>query len=537
MSGWTRDFLGPLVLDSVGTYQLIALDISEDDSGALNASMTVNVVAASGDALAAAIEVLLAQLRVGNSYARFNPGVTNPALYRITGVSGIALGNLTWQANWQKVSFKLGLAGQPVGALQTPYNSSAQNLPCSVALNTLLGTRPATLDVLIDDSSGNDFHSVWAALAPTALTDAKWYVLASALTWTTMSNGTGATMWGNTSRYTTSAGYQTAPLDTSQYPAGKYRLLVRASQSAGTGYIMNSQNAAPIAITRTTQNLQVIGDVDLPVQDTPWGTASNLVLSAKSDGTNTLTVNAFLLLPLDLGYFSWHNTDVVTGEIDELDVGPTGTFMYDTVTNFGATDMTYLLGGPLTPMLLAAHTGTLIATAQPSGNSWPGDWTADANATADTSRFKLLASASAAYCHYAPTATLLLVVAGAWYQFDFTRQVTAWTSGNSTATINWQDIDGNLVRADVLDTRAATDASPVPLTYYSRAPVNAVRATVQFGSASAATFTAYYYAVALRRCPLKLLLAAEDSAGVLNGSFVTPVALTVKYTPRYEVAR
>ena len=533
MGVWTQDFLGPLVLDNTGTYRLEAASF---DNEAGTAALTVLVVAASADALTLAIEALVAQLTVGNSYVRYPPGATNPVVYRISGVSGIQLGDVGWVANWQTVSFLLALAGPPAGALTTLYNAQAVSVPASVSLAALLGTRPTTLDVMIDDASGNDFHSVWAALAPTALTDAKWYVLASSLTWTTMSNGTGATMWGNSERHTTSASYQTAPLDTSQYPAGKYRLLVRASKSAGTGYVMDSQNQVPVAVTRTTMNLQVVGDVDLPVQDTPWGTASNLVLSAKSDGTNTLTVNAFLLLPLDLGYFSWHNTDVVTGEIDELDVGPTGTFIYDKTTNFGACDMTYLLGGPLTPMLLAAHTGTLIATASPSGNAWPADWTADAAATADTSRFKLAAAAGAAYCHYAPSSTRLLVVSGAWYQFDFTRQVTAWTSGPSTATVNWQDIDGNLVRADVLDTRSATDASPVPLTYYSRAPVNAVRATLVFGSTASATFTAYYSAAAMRRCPLKLLLAVEEASGTLSSN-TTAVTLTVKYTPKYEVAR
>ena len=534
MGVWTQDFLGPLVIDSSGTYRL---ETAKFDNEAGTAALTVLVAAGSADALTLAIEALVAQLVVGNSYVHYPPGATNPVVYRISGVSGIQLGDVGWVANWQSVSFLLALAGQPAGALTTLYNAQAVSVPASVSLAALLGTRPTTLDVMIDDASGNDFHSVWAALAPTALTDAKWYVLASALTWTTMSNGTGATMWGNSERHTTSASYQTAPLDTSQYPAGKYRLLVRASQSAGTGYVMDSQNAAPIAITRTTQNLQVVGDVDLPVQDTPWGTAANLTLSVKSDGTNTLTVNAFLLLPLDLGYFSWHDTDVVTNEIDELDVGPTGTFMYDVTTNLGATDMAYLLGSPLTPSLLAAHTGTLIATASPTGNSWPSDWTADANATADTSRFKLVApGGAAALCHYAPTSTRLLVVSGAWYQFDFTRQVTAYTSGNSTMYVNWMDIDGNNVRYDTLDTRAATDASPVPLTYYSRAPVNAVRATVYFGSPGVATFTAYYSAVAMRRCPLKLLLAAEDAAGALTSN-ATPVTLTVKYTARQEIAR
>ena len=51
------------------------------------------------------------------------------------------------------------------------------------------------LEMTVRDASGNLMHSVWAALAPTALSDAKWLKLANALTWTSMSAGSGADMW------------------------------------------------------------------------------------------------------------------------------------------------------------------------------------------------------------------------------------------------------------------------------------------------------------------------------------------------------
>jgi hypothetical protein len=345
-----------------------------------------------------------------------------------------------------------------------------------------------------------------------------------------MSNGTGATMWGNTSRYTTSASWQTAPLDTSLYPAGKYRLLVRASQEAGTGYVMDSQNQVALPITRTTQHLQVVGDVDLPVQDTAYGVPSNLTLSVRSDGTNDCIVNAFVLLPLDLGYCSWH-PDVVTTEIDQLDVGPNGIFMD------GLTDVTHMQGGPLEPKVLAAHTGTLVATASPTGSDFPADWDkTDAQCSADSGYFKCVAVAGSSWMWYAKTvAATPLVVPGEWYELTCNQNVTAYTDGDVEIRVRWLDIDGNTVREDVLNTADGAPAVTVPLVY-CKAPAHAVRARVMLGAGAGATFTAYWDSVVFRRCPLRLIIVAEDAAGALS-SYVHPVYLTLAYTPKYEAAR
>jgi hypothetical protein len=281
------DYLGPLTLGTTGTYRLLTRKITPAGDER-TAELSIAVVGTSSDTLAAAIEALSAAGMTGNTYVHSEPGVTNPVAYLVTGMSKFEQAEeVTWPVFWQKILLTLVVTGYPAGALTTPYSAQTVQLPASVALNTLLGTRRTQLDVTVDDSSGNDFHSVWAALAPTALDDTKWLVLASALTWTTMSNGTGATYWGNANRYTTSASWQAAPLDTSKYPAGKYRLLARVAQSAGTGYVMDSQNQVAVPVTRTTPHLLVIGDLDLPAQDTAWGTAANLTLSARSDGTNT----------------------------------------------------------------------------------------------------------------------------------------------------------------------------------------------------------------------------------------------------------
>jgi hypothetical protein len=523
------DYLGPLALgtSATSTYQLQKWSVKGSE-----ASLEVLVRGTNADTLASAYEALAAQLQVGNVYVHYFPGVTSPVVYRILSASSIETDeNEGSLAFWTKCTFTLNLSGSPIGAMQTLYDAEHVYTPASVSLAAMLGTNPVSADVTIDDGSGNGMHSVWAALAPTALSDAKWLVMASALTWTTMSNGTGATYWGNSNRYTVSSSYQTAPLDTSQYPAGKYRLLARVCQEAGTGYIKDSQNDVAVAITRTTPHILVIGDLDLPVSDTAPGVASNLTISVKSDGTNDCLVNALLLIPLDYGFFSWHH-DTATTEIDQLDVGPSGIFMD------GVTDMSYFTGSVLAPRVLAAHTGTLVVTAQPTGNTWPTDWAkTDAEVTADTNRFKFATATGNKWAWYAATnAATPLIVPGAWYALSITRQVTAWAAGFASIYIVWKDVDGNDVRYDLVSAVGATDASPVALEFYAKAPAQASRAQVFIGAGSAANLTAYFSAVAFRRCPLRLILVAEDQAGTL-ASNLHPVHLTLKYTPRYEVAR
>jgi hypothetical protein len=526
------DYLGPLTLAASGTYTLLGWSASKSEGG-VTAAVEVRVTAASADALTVAVEALAAQLQIGNSYVHTVPGVTYPVVYRIASASPLSYDEYGGVlAFWMDCSFGLILAAQPAGALTTLYSAQHVDTPASVALSALLGTHPTSLDVTIDDDNGTDMHSVWCALAPTALSDAKWYVLASALTWTTMSSGTGATYWGNSNRYTTSATYQTAPLDTSQYPAGKYRLLARVRQEAGTGYVKDSQNDTAVAITRTTPHLLVVGDLDLPVADTASGVAANLTISVKSDGTNDCMLNALVLLPLDYGYFSWHHATDTT-EIDQLDVGPTGIFMD------GSCDLTHFSGGILTPRVLAAHVGTLVATASPTGSDWPSNWTRTngTDVTADTSRFKVVcAAASSKYAIYAATnATTPLIVPGAWYELSFTRDVDSYSAGAATASIVWQDVDGNAVRTDLLSTTAANDAAPLAVTVYAKAPAHAARAQLKLGGTSA-TLTVFFSAVVLRRCPLRLILVAEDAAGALT-SYLHPVHLTLKYSARYEVSR
>lgn len=138
--------------------------------------------------------------------------------------------------------------------------------------------------------------------------------------------------------------------------------------------------------------------------------------------------------------------------------------------------------------------------------------------------------------HAATNADTPLVVPGQWYQFALTRQVTARSAGAAVVIVDWQDIDGNAVRSDTLSSVITTDASPVNLELYGKAPAHASRARVRMGAGSGANLTAYFSAVAFRRCPLRLIVVAEDADGALT-SYAHSVHLTVKYTPRYEVAR
>lgn len=523
------DYLGPLTLGSTssGTYQLVSWS---PGSGTVDCEVVVR--GASVSALSSATEALIGELRQDNIWAHTFPGASSPVVYAVQAVSG-----LTWDEEtgplglWTLVKATLSLS-PAAGAVQTLYSAEHVDSPASLSLAGLYGTVPTPLDVTVDDDSGNDLHCLLCALAPAALSDAKWLIMADDVSWTTLTAGTGSDCWGNVCGTTTSASYQTAPLDTAQYPAGKYRLYVRAKQSAGTGYVMDSQNSSAVAVTRTSQHLTVVGDVDLPARGSAPGTAANLTLSVKSDGTNTFTLNAFVLIPLYLGSFSWHS-DVVTGECDQVDVGPSGLFVD------GLTDTTYLKGGVLTARTLATHVPTQVGTASPTGSTWPTDWgRTDASAvTAASSKFHIETSTSSKWAWYAATnAATPLVARGVWYELTLTRQVTARSAGTFDCFLVWQDVDGTTIRTDTAFSVSATDASPVSVAYYAQAPVHAARCQVLFGGSAASTVTADVSAVVLRRSPLRLIVVAEDAAGTLSSN-VQAVHVTLRHTPRYEVSR
>mgnify|MGYP001404301908 FL=1 len=97
------DYLGPLTLGA-GTAPY-SLTKWEQDGGASDIAVEVIVSAATANALALAVEALVAQLHQGNTYAHYQPGVTNPMAYRVTAVGGLKIDDLnTWIGFWQRVS-------------------------------------------------------------------------------------------------------------------------------------------------------------------------------------------------------------------------------------------------------------------------------------------------------------------------------------------------------------------------------------------------------------------------------------------------
>ena len=131
-----------------------------------------------------------------------------------------------------------------------------------------------------------------------------------------------------------------------------------------------------------------------------------------------------------------------------------------------------------------------------------------------------------------------LIVPGAWYELLATRKVTERIAGNVIVVARWMDVDNNLIGWgwDILSSVAAVDAAPVALALYAKAPVHASRLRIFFGADTGASLTVYFTAVSLRRCPLRLIVVAEEQAGTLV-NYAHPVHVSVKYTPRYEVAR
>lgn len=528
------DYLGHLEfgnLASAAPYRL--QDFSYGTDG-VTLNISVMVEGTSADNLTTRCEALLAEIaQAGNIYVHYQQGVTSPLAYHVLSCSIPVFVDLTTWVGWQQViSWTMTVEAWPDGAFTTLYNAQAVSAPASVACAPL-GTYGSPADITIDDASGNDMHSVWCALALNAVKDTMWKVYASALTWTTMTAvGATANAWSNDPRSTTSASNQTASLDTSQYPAGTYKLLYRVRQSAGTGYVMDSQNLEEVAVTKTTYHLLEGPDLQLPIADTAFGTASNLTFYARSDGTNTLYIDAFILLPLDLGWFA-HHPDNGTTEIDQIDYGPTGCWQ-DGVAN--ATNIKGS-GGPLVPSVLAAHCPELIATASPTGSTWPSDWgqtDENVHVTADTSRIKVAAASH--YAWYAATVLATPIVApGQWYQFGITYDVDSYAAGAATVEAVWLDIDGNTVRADTLLSLTANSASTAT-TLYAKAPFNARRCYLRVGQNGTGNMTVYFSAASMKRCPLRLIVIAEDAGGTLSSN-THAVTLSYRYPARYGVAR
>lgn len=527
------DYLGPLSFGTTASGGTYVLKKFSRELSTINAE--VLVTAQNASSLGTAIEKLVANLTAGNTWTHLQPGLSNPVSYRVLELLSFAqMGDETWHANQQRVQFSFRVDTLPFGAVVTMHAAQPVNAPASLSLESLLGSAPTTLDVTVDDSLGSDMHSVWLALAPKALTDSMTVVLANAITFNpALTGGTGATCWGNTKGTMVGATYTTAPLDTRKYPAGKYRLLVRAAMTSGVGYVMDSQNLTAVPITGSDLHLTVVGDLDLPVGDTASGVASNLLISVKSDGVNTLTVNGFVLIPLSWGFAAWHPTSAAL-EIDQLDVGPSGVFMD------GVCDFSHFMGGVLVPKVTASQSATLIATEEPSGTTWPTDWSRSASGvTAASSKFHIVAAAADKYATYTgATQREILVVPDEWYEVSWTRRVTAWTSGTAVVQVVWTDVDGNQVGIDTVDSKtSATDGGDVNGLAYVKAPRMAVMARVTLATTGTATLTVDYNNVIFKHSPLRLIVVVEEATGALNGSYVHPVAVTVKYTPRYEIGR
>lgn len=536
------DYIGSIAL--TGSYALVDFSAVGDKLTA-----TVRVYGASASSRTALLAALTAQMQgAGCAWVHYAGGVASPVVYRLSDVSASVLEDALFVTRHRaEVKITATVDPFPVGTLSSRYVAEALNTPGALSLATVAGTRPPQLDLTIDDAAGTDMHSVWACLALREMTSdqalpftgasarSHWLVLAASLTWATMSSGTGATWWGNSNRSTTSALWQSAALNTACYKPGKYKLLARVQQSAGTGYIMDSSGMTAVPVTRATPHLVELGDIDLPVSDSAPGISSNLTLYARSDGVNTLTVNGYLVLPLEHGLVAYH-PDVATTEIDQLDIGPSGIFCDS------RTDFTDIVGGILQPKILAAHTPTLVAVEEPSGNVWPASWgrTNGTDVTALNSKFHIVAPGAQ---RLAWTGVAVVdratVIPGEVYEITATRQVTAYTAGSAALWVEWHTLDGAIIAYGVNagGSAVAVDASPVDLTLYTnRAPAQVGRLRVFVGSANASTLTVDWWNIAVRRCPLQLLVAVEDAAGALT-AFTHPVLVTLKYTPVYDGER
>jgi len=544
-----------LPLDDSGDYVRKSFKVTEAEDGTLTAELIVTVKPATktGAALITARENLRAACDRATTYVNYVTGATSPVAYEIVSCQSFVCDEKAeWMANafWDRVTITFKLKSWPRAARQTVYDTTAVGTPDVLDLSTLLGTVPSELDVLVDDQSGNAMHSVILCLCGREMTADQsvsasarphWLLgfgasgLLPAASWSgSVSDGTQATSWLHSDCYTTSASWSTVAIDTRMYREGPYKVFARVQQSAGIGYVATSQDiGGAVAVTGATPHLVEVGDVQLPTADALPGTAANLTLYIHSDGTNTLRISGLLILPLDR-LVVWHHSDP-TSEIDELRVGPSGVFMD------GVCDKTYLVPDhPLVPEVLAVHCPNLVSDASPSGSTWPASWyrSSTGSVTASSSRVKMVGGASALEASPSLSAAGAPTIAGGeLVEFAFTRDVDSRTSGSTSVTAVWCDIDGNVVDTTVLATYAADTASEA-LVFYAKAPRAAERVYLKFTVTAGASLTVYYSGVYVRQpIPQQLVVVAEDSTGTLDGSYKHAVNVSVWQPAQQAVAR
>ena len=545
----SADRLGNLTLgkeSDAGTYTLKSWKL-----GAGTATIGVKVTAATANLLASLTEELFAVCASApTTYLHYEPGITYPVIYRVSAATAVQDDASTYPSLSQWLTITLTLDGGGRGAFHVLQNAAALNTPGSVDIIDLLGSIHPEQDTLIDDASGNDMHSVWVWITRRCLTNdqtialadrAHWLIHAGGtmLTWSTVNNGTGAKFWGNQSHYTTAAATETATAPTQRYPFGSYKILALAQQASGIGYVgvLSGGATYEAEVIGANPHLVEICDIDLPVADTSGPTvAANITFTCRSNGSARLDVIGFVLIgPLDDNSFARYHPALPSVECDNLQFGPSG------LAVDGIWDSTHFVGETLMPEPDSWHR-LLASPTYPDGNTWPTQYgrTHTSDVTADTSRFKVVSSASTRHFWYAEHAAgyydCPMIEGGEEYEIVITREVTVHTAGTIDVFADWIGNNGEAIRTDPLSSLSGTGAvASTDLKLYARAPRTAARLIVRAGHTSG-TGTSYWTALWIRRCPQIMAVVAETSDGTLS-SYLFPVTVTTSVTEEYEVGR
>jgi len=549
------DYIGNIALAATGTYRLEAWGLSTSSAKDITALVPLggDHVAVSDPSFVGESAMFVTVLVVGSSVSdltskmnvlRAEANQPRNTYLHAPGGSGSLVAFTVLECDRQEVdeaqsyglayhqtiTLSLRVAPFAQGALQTIHSAVTVNAPDSLSLATLYGDLPVPLRVYADDASTYDIHSFYMALAPRALTDAKWIIDESQWSWSGDSTTTGINEYSAAVQREDSTTADAGTLDVSGYPAGLYRLVARVCVAAGYGYIRTNLAGADtdVTITNTTLALVELGDVWLPPSATKSGTASNLIVYLAGDNAHYAYFDYLLALPLWLGFLSVHPS-TTTQEFDEIDAGPSGLFID------GVTDWTDVVGDILRPRTTAMLCPELITTHTPTGDTWPTDWTRsdDTDVTATSDLFQVVSDAAAVRSAHCGSK---VVTAKEWYEVTLSKQVTAYASAAATVVLRWYDVSEALLSAATLATYAATDVAPVAVAYYAQAPVDAAYGRLYVETAAANSTTIQFSAAYLHRCPLNLLIAAEDAAAS-DADGQHDLAVTVQATPRYEGAR
>lgn len=318
-------------LRSASEYGGLGIDIAKvgavDMSGLVESRFTVNVTAASVDAVSAIVASIAAEVRdladitvglAGSSY-------TGTLKVRIGECIEIPLAkpmdSALMNAHWTRVEIIVRRASYVFSAAETLHDNASFDCPALIDLSAQTGQFAPPLDLLLD-AGALELSACYIGHTANKLAVIGDFITQAvdAMTWAKTGGGaaTGTTGIethgypngvGNTAWLTHDAIGDTASVDVTDLLPGEYLVFANVRYETGAaGVEIRQEYGQWTPITTSGLRLLPLGVVSLPTQVVRGSAAATLDVSIRGNGTNYAVVNYVALLPVSRGLIGWQVT-------------------------------------------------------------------------------------------------------------------------------------------------------------------------------------------------------------------------------------